>query len=116
MAKAPKTIAAFPDLVTFGKLVREATPFKMLQHFDSLENKHGKKASFNAMKAYKAVRGLAAPETPEEWNVFRVGFRKTFDRLVSLGLIEGPESNKGAPQAKQTYRLTPQARQALRYL
>ena len=116
MAKAPKTIAHFPALVTFGKLIRGGTPFKVLQHFDSLENKHGKKASFNAMKAFKSVRGLATPETPEEWNVFRVSFRQTFDRLVELGLIEGPDSNKGSLQAKQTYRLTPAARQALRYL
>lgn len=114
--KKTETVAVFPALMTFGKLVRGKGPVEVLKEMDAMENRHGKKAMFNGKKILDKVRGYAQPTGPVEKSLQSVTFTQTFRRLESLGLIEGHPDNKYEPHVNRTYRLTPQTRQALKYL
>lgn len=114
--KKPATVASFPALMTLGKLVRGKTPVEVLKAMDNMENVHGKKAMFNGKKILDKVRGFEVPDDSWDKNLQRVTFSQTFGRLESLGLIEGHPGNKYENHVNRTYRLTPQTRQALKYL
>lgn len=114
--KTPSTVAVFPALMTLGKLTRGKAPIEVLKEMDAMENKHGKKAMFNSKKILDKVRGWGEPLGPIDKMNRAVAFRMTFMRLETLGLIEGPPENKYLNHAERVYRLTPDARKALKYI
>lgn len=93
----------FPNIMTIGKLVRNKTPESILKSIDALENRYGKLAFF------KADELVCAPEDV-------IKNKKTFSKLVAIGLIEAEDGSKTIPHKDRKYRLTPRARKALKYV
>lgn len=110
-------ITLFPALITLGKLVQNKGPERFLKALDAKENRSpkGKQGMFKGYDLLQEVfpdNGLS--DQDEKKRLAR--FNKVVDKLVHSGLLEEHTDNQYLARNKRTYRLTVEARSAVRYL
>lgn len=110
-------ITLFPALLTLGKLIQNKGPERLLKALDSKENRSskGKQGMFKGYDLLPDVypdNGLSEQDEKKRIKCFN----KVVDKLVHMGMLEESPNNKYLLRDKRTYRLSNEARSAVRYL
>ena len=115
--KAVQMMTIFPALITMGKLVQNKGPERFLKSLDSKENK-SPKGKLGMFRGYDLLQDVFPDNglTPEAEKKRGNRFNKVVEKLVHMGLLEEHKDNQYLSRNKRTYRLTNEARSAVRYL